>query len=93
VAPGIHAGNQVRPCHRTLWRNAGGQQPEGSLLGEGRKVRHLALGHELLQKLRVHAVDAQDDELLIALPLSGLAGKRQHGRCAQQQAENKLPDS
>src|SRR6476619_6819950 len=34
VAAGIHAGNQVRPCHRTLWRTAGWQQPEGSLLGE-----------------------------------------------------------
>ena len=90
VPAGVHAGNQVRPGHRTLRRNAGGQQPERSLLSEGRKVRHLALGHELFQKLRVHAVDAENDELLIAVPLSGLAGKRQHGRCAHQQAENKL---
>ena len=58
-----------------------------------RKIRHLALGHELFQQLRVHAVDAQNDELLIAVPFSGLAGKQQTRRRAHQQDEDKFPDS
>ena len=88
----IHAGDQVRPGHRTLRRNAGGEQAERSLLRQGGKIRHPALGHELFQQLRIHAVDAENDDLLIALPFSGLAGNQQRSRRAHQQGQNKFPD-
>src|SRR6202171_5148312 len=63
VPAGIHARNQVRPCHRALWRNAGRQTPERSLLGQPGEVRHLALRHELREQVRVEPVDAEDDQL------------------------------
>ena len=58
-----------------------------------RKIRHLALSHVLLQQLRVHAIDAQNDELLIAVPFSGLAGKQETRPNAYQQEETQAPDS
>ena len=93
VAAGIHARDQVGPGHGTLRRNAGGEQPKRSLLGQGGKIRHLAFGHEPFQKLGVHAVNAENDELLIAMPFSPLARKQQYGGSAQQQGENKSLDS
>ena len=64
---------------------------ERSLLRQRRKIRHLALGHELLQQLRVHAVDAQNDELLIAVP--GVCVTRERGRCeAQYKRQPEFPD-
>jgi hypothetical protein len=68
-----------------LRRNAGGEQAERSLFRQRRKVRHSALGHELFQQLRVHAVDAQNNELLIAVPFSVLAGKQETRPNARQQ--------
>ena len=88
----VHACDQVRPCHRTLRRNAGGKQPERSLLNQGGEVRHFALGHECLQQLRIHAVDPENDELLIAPELPGLAGNEQCGRGAKQHGEPQVPD-
>ena len=93
VSACIHARDQIRPGHRTLRRNTGGEQAKRSLLGQYGEVRHLALGHELFQQLRVHAVNAENNELVIALPLSRLAGKQQHSRSAHQQEETKLLDS
>jgi len=89
----VHAGNQVRPGHRALGRNTGGEQPERSLLYQGGKVRHLVLGHEFFQELWVHAVNAEDDDLLIAVPFSRLAGNRQRGRSAYQRGQDDVPDS
>src|SRR6266849_6670393 len=60
----IHARNQVRPRHRALWRDAGRQTPERSLLGQPGKVRHLALRHELREQVRIEPVDTEDDQLL-----------------------------
>ena len=89
----IHARDQVGPRHRALGRNAGGEQTKRPLLGQDRKVRHLAFGHELLQKLRVHAVDAENDDLPVAVPFSRLAGKQRHSDGTQQQEETKFLDS
>ncbi len=61
VAAGIHACDQIGPGHGTLGWNAGGEEPKRSFLSQDREVRHLAFGHELFQKLRVHAVDTEDD--------------------------------
>lgn len=51
------------------------------------EVRHFAFAHELAQKLRVHAVDAKDDQPLVAVPfrVRGPAG-REHCHRGQQQA-------
>src|SRR5579862_1436521 len=68
VPAGVHACDQVRPSDGALRRNAGGEETERSMLRESGKVRHLALGHEFLQQLRIHAVNPKNDELLIALP-------------------------
>ena len=92
VPPGIHARDQVRPGHRTLRRNAGGEQTERSLPHQGGEIRHLALGHELLQQLWVHAVNAKNDELLIAMPFSRLAGNQRRSGNTHQQGEDNFPD-
>ena len=47
VSPGIHAGYQIGPCHRTLRRNAGCKRAERSGAGKRGEVRHLALCHKL----------------------------------------------
>jgi hypothetical protein len=39
------------------------------LRGQLGEVGHLALAHELAQQLRVHAVDAENDQPLVAAPL------------------------
>src|SRR5205085_10911763 len=68
VSACTHSGDQIRPSHWTLRRNAGGKRAERSLLGQCREVRHFALRNILLQKLRVQAINAEDDEFLIAMP-------------------------
>src|ERR1700682_5925131 len=92
VPPSVHAGNEVRPRHRTLRRNAGGQKTERSLLDQGGKVRHLALGHKSFQQLWVHAVNAKNDDLLLALPFARLTGNQKRCGSAHQQGEAKVPD-
>src|SRR5258708_6781378 len=82
VPPRIHASNKVGPRHRTLRWNAGGEWAEISLGLKLREVRHLAFAHELVQELGVHAVDAQNDQTLIAerMRWGGAAGRqRRHG--------------
>src|ERR1700682_876107 len=64
VPAGIHARNQVRPCHRALRRDAGRQTPERSLLGQPGEVRHLALRHELSEQVWVEPVNTEDNQLL-----------------------------
>ena len=59
----IHSRNQVRPRHRALWRDAGRQTPERSLLGQLSEVRHLALRHEPREQVRVEPVNTEDDQL------------------------------
>src|SRR5271169_3160232 len=63
VPASIQSCDQVRPRHRALRRDAGSQTPERSLLGQPREIRHLALGHELGEQVRIEPVDAQDDQL------------------------------
>ena len=70
VSAGIHAGNHIRPSHWALRWNTRGQALERASLCQPRKVRHLPLLDETCQKLRVHSVDAKDDELLLSLPFS-----------------------
>ena len=84
----IHAGDQVRPCHRTLRRDAGSEQTERSFLYEGGEVRHLALGHERREQIRVEPVNTEDDQLPGAnRPAArALAGEKQaHTRGAHSQ--------
>ena len=94
VAPGIHARNQIRPGDRTLRRDTRGEWPEVSRGGELGKVGHLALAHELLQELRIHSIDAQNDEAMVAAPLGACrpAG-RQHSRRYQKQGSGQYPGS
>ena len=76
VTAGVHPGDQIRPRHGALRRDAGGEFPKVALRCQLREVGHLALTHELAQELRVHAIDAQDNQALIAVPLGvrGAAG-------------------
>lgn len=68
VPAGVHPSYQIRPRHGALWGNTGSERAERSRLGQRRKVRHLALCHVLFQELRVHPINPQNDEFLIALP-------------------------
>jgi hypothetical protein len=61
VPASIHARDQVRPRHRTLWRNARDQPLEGPLLRQSRKVRHLAVCHELGKQVGIEPIDTQND--------------------------------
>ena len=93
VSAGIHARDQVGPRYRTLRWNTGREQAKRSLLAQDGKVRHLALSHELFQELRIHPVNAEDDEFLVALPLLALARKQKRNRSAQQQGKTKFLES
>ena len=94
VPTGVHAGDQVRPSHRTLRWNAGHQVLVRSQLRELGKVRHLARLHETIQQLRVHAVDAENDEFLLPMPFTvgPLAGIEQQDPGTQEQRARD-PDS
>ena len=76
VAARIHAGNHVGPSHRALRRNTGGQVTVGPRAHQLREVGHFPFLHELVQELGIHAVDAENDELVVALPVAAgaLAG-------------------
>ena len=39
------------------------------MLYQLREIRHLAGAHELPEQLWIHAVNAEDDELVIAMPI------------------------
>src|SRR5262249_41958249 len=65
VATGVHAGNQVRPGHRTLRRDARRELPKRSLLQQLREVRHFPFPHELLEQMWIHAVNAENDEFVV----------------------------
>ena len=73
VATRIHASNEIRPCHRTLGRDAGSKLAKISLRGQFGEIGHLALAHELPQQFRIHAVNSQNDETVIAAPI-GMRG-------------------
>ena len=90
VASGIHSGNQVRPRHRALRRNARRKLAERSLLHELGKIRHFAFLDESLQQMRIHAIDAEDDHLIVTVPATGpLTGQHGHSASQQQQREHK----
>jgi hypothetical protein len=94
MSPGIHAGDEVRPSHRTLRRNARRQMLVRSLLRQLGEVRHLPRLHEAVQQLRIHPVDPEDDELLLSMPLAvgSLTRIEQEGQSTQRQRA-KNPDS
>ena len=76
----IHARNKVGPRHWTLRWNAGSELAKISLSLQFREVRHLSFTHEPMQKLGIHAVDAENDQALIATRMvrSGLARRQHH---------------
>ena len=86
VATGIHSSNQIRPRYWTLRRNAGSKLPKVALSDKFREVGHFSFTHELLQQLRIHAVDAQNDEALISVPLraTGPARGKKYRRYQEQ---------
>ena len=49
VSTGVHARDEIRPRHRTLRRDAGGEWAEIALSLELREVGHFALAHESVQ--------------------------------------------
>src|SRR5258708_35648795 len=87
VTAGVHPCNKVGPCHRTLRRNAGGERAKVPRGFESCEVGHLAFAHEAMQELRIHAIDAKNDQTLTAVGIRarGATGW-QHRGCAQEQA-------
>lgn len=67
VTAGIHPCNKVGPCHRALRGNAGGELAKISHGFELGEVGHLAFAHEPVQELRIHAIDAENDQALTAV--------------------------
>jgi hypothetical protein len=86
MSAGVHPCNQVRPSDRTLRWDARAKLLEGALLSQAREVGHLPIRHELAEKLRIHPVDAEDDELLVTPPLAArplARGQQQQRRTRQ----------
>ena len=56
-----------------MGRDAGGEFAERAFAGKFGEVGHFALLHELPEQLGIHAVDAEDDELVrgLVLPVTG----------------------
>src|SRR5262249_30986339 len=85
VLPGVDARRERRPRGRRLGRV---RRPEllqtAAALRELRDVRQLAFVHPFLHEARVHAVEAEDDELLVKLlgrtAASARAGETEDGR-------------
>src|SRR5262249_53880510 len=71
VPAGIHSRDQVRPRYRALRGNRGGQTAERAAGFQSREVGHFAFLHELVEQARIHAVNAQYDEPLLAVPAVG----------------------
>jgi len=77
MAPGVHAGDEVGPSHRTLGRIPRLQADEGpSVLVEPCQGRQFALLHPHVHQVRVHAVESQDDQFF-------LSGGLPHHSCHQ----------
>ena len=92
VTTRIHPRNKVGPRYRTLWWNAGCELPKISLSLEFCEVGHLAFAHKAVQELRIHAVDPENDQALIAVRFcSGGAAGRQHRHCDQKQGSAQYP--
>src|ERR1700737_1861272 len=82
------------PCPPAIMPVIRFDQAKRSFGGKRGEICHLAFGHEALEQLRVHAVDAENNELLIAMPFRrALAGEKQRSRSAQGQSEAKFPGS
>ena len=93
VPAGIHPRNQIRPCHRTLRRNAGGKLAKRPPLRQRRKVRHLSFRHKTSKQLRIHAINAQHNQLLVAVPFLPLARKKRSQSKTQPQPNNNARES
>ena len=63
----VHAGRERGPRRRRLRRVRRAERRRRCRLRELLHVRQLAFVHPLLDELRVHAVEAEDDELLLEL--------------------------
>ena len=73
---GIEARDEGRPRHRALRRRGSREPRESALVAHAVKIRQL--GPVTLDKARVHAVDADDDQLSVAVrgaPASSTANK------------------
>ena len=58
------------------------------------KLGILPFVHELLQELRIHAVDAEDDQLLLSLPVAArMLAREQQGSGGKDQQSSKYPDN
>src|SRR4029079_2191233 len=76
VLAGVDAGGEGRPRGRRLRRVRRLQGREPALLRQRADVRQLAFGHPLLEQVRVHAVETEDDQLLAELRWPATAAGR-----------------
>jgi hypothetical protein len=63
VTARIHARREVRPGHRTLGRNRRAQFGKRAFLHQSLEVGQAPFGHEFLQQIGIHAVDAEHDDI------------------------------
>lgn len=90
VTTGVHSCNEVGPRHRALRWNAGRERPKISPGLEPGEVGHLAFAHEAMQKLGIHAIDAENDQAAVTVRISSSrAAGRQHCRRDYQQEQAK----
>jgi len=68
----IGAGNEVRPCDRTLRRDTRAQGSITARLAQLRQTWKPALIHQALTKTRIHPIESKDNQLgtLIRIPVA-----------------------
>jgi len=73
VPSGVHAGDEVGPGHRALWRHRSLELREASGFSQAGEIGHAPCRHQALRQLVVQAIEAQDDDLLARIGRGRLA--------------------
>ncbi len=66
MSSGIGSRDKTGPCDRTFRRDGGSQMPISSLLHEPQKMRQFTPGRHPFQDLRVHGINAENQQLFPA---------------------------
>jgi hypothetical protein len=68
----IGAGDEVRPCDRTLRRDTGAQVSIAARIAQLRQTWEPALIHQAFTQTRIHSIEPKDDQLgmLIRVPVA-----------------------
>ena len=66
----IGAGDEVRPCDRTLRRDTGAQRSKAACVAQFRQSWESALIHQALTQTRIHSIKPKDDQLGMAIRIA-----------------------